>query len=60
MKEIYQPFVIGRERLLYDLLKENDNTNENLQEVHYLCDILEEKTIDEAIVTNLGKGIHIH
>lgn len=55
VKKIHQPFVIGRERLLYDLLKENDNPNENLQEVHYLCDILEKKTIEEAIVTNLGK-----
>ena len=28
-----------------------------MQEVHYLCDILEEKIIDEAIIANLGKGL---
>ena len=59
VKEMYQPFVIGRERLLYDLLKEDGHQSDDLHEVHYLCDKLEEKMIDEAIITNLGKGFHV-
>ena len=43
VKEMYQPFIIGRERLLYDLLKEDAITVEDLHEVHYLCDKFEEK-----------------
>ena len=53
---MYQPFVIGRERLLYDLLKEDEQNNDCMPEVHYLCDRLEEKMIDEAIIANLGEG----
>jgi hypothetical protein len=56
VKEMYQPFVIGRERLLYDLLKEDGHQGDSLPEVHYLCDKLEEKIIDDAIMMNLGKG----
>ncbi|WP_255726490.1 sporulation inhibitor of replication protein SirA [Sporosarcina sp. ACRSM] len=56
VKEMYQPFVIGRERLLYDLLKEDGLQNDYLPEVHYLCEELEDQLIDEAIMTNLGKG----
>ena len=56
VKEMYQPFIIGRERLLYDLLKEDGHHSDDLPEVHYLCDKLEEKMIDEAIIMNLGKG----
>ena len=52
---MYEPFVIGREQLLYDLLRENGNREDDLREVKYLCDILDRKVIDEAIVTNLGK-----
>ena len=37
------------------LLKEDEQQNDDLREVHYLCDNLEEKMIDEAIL-NLGKG----
>ncbi len=55
VKKKYEPFVIGRERLLYDLLKENSKQIGDLQEVHYLCDPLERRTIDEAIVSKLGK-----
>ncbi len=53
---MYQPFVIGRERLLYDLLKEDGQQSDCMPEVHYLCDRLEEEMIDEAVISNLGKG----
>ncbi|CAM3071939.1 sporulation inhibitor of replication protein SirA [Filibacter tadaridae] len=56
VKEMYQPFVIGRERLLYDLLKEDGQHDDSMQEVHYLCDPLVGDEIDEAIISNLGKG----
>ena len=52
---MYQPFVIGRERLLYDLLTDNPENSENLPEVHYLCDLLDRQVINDAIVSNLGK-----
>ena len=55
VKEMYQPFVIGRERLLYDLLKEDGHQSDCMPEVHYLCDKLEEKMIDEAIIRILEK-----
>lgn len=55
VKEMYQPFVIGRERLLYDLLTENPENSKNLPEVHYLCEVLERQAINEAILNNLGK-----
>ena len=55
VKKEYEPFVIGREQLLYDLLKENDGKSVNLKEVHYLCDVLERQAIDEAIISKLGK-----
>ena len=56
VKEMYQPFVIGRERLLYDLLKEDGQQSDCMREVDYLCDRLEEELINEAIMANLGKG----
>ena len=43
VKEMYQPFVIGRERLLYDLLKEDGHHSDDMPEVHYLCDKLRRK-----------------
>ena len=55
VKKEYEPFVIGREQLLYDLLKENEGQSINLKEVHYLCDVLERQAIDEAIISKLGK-----
>lgn len=55
VKKMYEPFILGREQLLYDLLKENGNQQDALREVRYLCDPLERETIDEAIVSNLGK-----
>lgn len=55
VKKMYEPFIIGREQLLYDLLKGNGNHHDDLREVRYLCDPLERQAIDEAIVSNLGK-----
>lgn len=55
VKKEYEPFVIGREQLLYDLLKEDGNQSGDLREIHYLCDVLERQAIDEAIISNLGK-----
>lgn len=52
---MYQPFIIGREKLLFDLLKEDSRRNENMREVDYLCDRLDEEAIDRAIILNLGK-----
>ncbi|GEN81938.1 hypothetical protein SLU01_02500 [Sporosarcina luteola] len=55
VKERYQSFILGREGLLYDLLK--DCAQEPpLQEVQYLCDEIEESAIDQAILSNLGKS----
>ena len=36
VKKEYEPFVIGREQLLYDLLKENGEQRNDLKEIHYL------------------------
>ncbi|MHA6261189.1 sporulation inhibitor of replication protein SirA [Sporosarcina sp. CAU 1771] len=56
VKKMYQPFFIGREQLFYELLTENLEQSEHLKEVHYLCDLIERKTISKAIVDTLGKG----
>jgi len=55
VKKEYEPFVIGREQLLYELLKRNDGHSGDLKEVHYLCDVLERQAIDDAIISKLGK-----
>lgn len=52
---MYEQFIIGREQLLYDLLKENVNHSDDLQEVRYLCDIVDRELVDHAIVARLGK-----
>lgn len=57
IKETYQDFVLGRERLLYDLLRA-DETDTHLQEVRYLCDRLEISSIEKAIMNELGKNFH--
>lgn len=57
IKEMYQTFVLGRERLLYDLLKEDGREN-HLQEVRYLCDRLEICDVEQAIMSELGKNFH--
>lgn len=55
VKKRYQSFILGRENLLYELLKDY-TTNEPMQEVTYLCDEIEESAIDQAILYNLGKS----
>jgi len=55
VKKEYETFVIGREQLFYDLLKENCYRAEDLREVHYLCDVIERQAINDAIILNLGK-----
>ena len=55
VKKIYQPFIIGREKLLFDLLKEDHEQHKDMREVDYLCDRLEEHQINEVIVDSLAK-----
>ncbi|MDW0115646.1 sporulation inhibitor of replication protein SirA [Sporosarcina thermotolerans] len=55
VKKRYQSFILGREGLLYNLLKDYEQ-QQPLQEVKYLCDEIEESTIDQAILGNLGKS----
>jgi hypothetical protein len=55
VKKRYQSFILGREGLLYDLLKDHAQ-EEPLREVKYLCDEIEESAIDQAILSNLGKS----
>ncbi|MDS9470670.1 sporulation inhibitor of replication protein SirA [Sporosarcina pasteurii] len=55
IKEMYEQFILGREQLLYDLLKENVNRSDDLQEVRYLCDIVDQESVDHAIVARLGE-----
>ena len=56
VKNEYLSFIIGRERLLYDLLREETNHQQPAQEIQYLCDHIEELTIDQAIMDHLVKN----
>lgn len=51
--------MIGREELLYELLKRNSERRRHMREVHYLCDPFNQQTIDESILFNLGKTFSI-
>ncbi|MCZ2259562.1 sporulation inhibitor of replication protein SirA [Sporosarcina sp. G11-34] len=55
VKKMYQPFVIGREQLLYNLLTKNLEQGEDLKEIHYLCDIIEKQTVHDVIALKLRK-----
>lgn len=55
VKKMYEQFIIGREQLLYELLRENVNYESNQQEIHYLCDIIDLKSIDVVIMSKLSK-----
>lgn len=56
VKKECEPFIIGREKLLFELLVENNEQEESTPEVKYLCDILKTQKINEAIISNLGKA----
>lgn len=56
VKERYQSYIIGRERQLYDLLKKDGKREVDRQQIHYLCEYLEEELIDSAIISNLERG----
>ncbi len=52
---MYQPFIIGREKLLFELLIQNNVKQCNMREVDYLCEKLDVEHIHEVIVGNLAK-----
>ena len=54
IKAEYQSFIMGRERLLFDLLAVGPSTN--YQEIEYLCDKLNESELDQLIQQKLGKS----
>lgn len=55
VKQRYEQFIMGREQLLYELLKDNVNDKRNLLEVHYLCDLIDQIAIDDVIMSKLSK-----
>lgn len=55
VKKMYEQFIIGREQLLYELLKGNIKDDRSFQEVHYLCDTIELQMIDDVILSKLSK-----
>lgn len=55
VKKMYEKFIIGREQLLYELLKGHVKDERSLQEVHYLCDTIDLAPIDEVIMSKLSK-----
>lgn len=56
MKEEHEQFVLGREQLLYELLKGNVHHKKRTQEVRYLCEQIEAAIVEEVIVTKIGKN----
>lgn len=54
VKKDYQSFIIGREKLLYDLLTGNSH-QQTIQEIQYLCDEIISKQLDNVIMNSLGK-----
>ncbi|ARD49376.1 hypothetical protein SporoP37_15040 [Sporosarcina sp. P37] len=53
IKSAYQSFIMGRERLLFELLAVSPSAN--YQEIEYLCDQLNQKELDHIIQHNLAK-----
>ncbi|MDV6377591.1 sporulation inhibitor of replication protein SirA [Sporosarcina sp. GW1-11] len=53
IKSEYQSFIMGRERLLFELLAVGPSTN--YQEIEYLCDQLNDMEIDQIIRLKLSK-----
>lgn len=54
VKMKYEQFIIGREHLLYELLKGNINYKNRMQEVHYLCEQIEEEMIEHVILSRFN------
>ncbi|ARK22798.1 MULTISPECIES: sporulation inhibitor of replication protein SirA [Sporosarcina] len=54
IKSAYQSFIMGRERLLFELLTVGPSTN--YQEIEYLCDQLNQRELDSIIQHNLAKS----
>lgn len=54
IKMKHEQFIIGREQLLYELLKGNINYKNRMQEVRYLCEQIEEELIQEVILSTLS------
>ena len=55
VKKKHEHFILGREQLLYDLLKGNIEHEQNSKEVHYLCESIEQKVVEEIIVSKLSE-----
>lgn len=55
VKEQYQSFILGRERLLYHLLSDS-NEAKPLKEITYLCEKLEEDMIQKLIELHLERS----
>lgn len=56
IKEKHEQFIIGREHLLYELLKGNVQHKKRIQEVHYLCEPIEATMIEDVILSKLEEG----
>lgn len=54
IKSDYQTFIMGRERLLFEMLA--TGLASNYQEIEYLCDRLNEKELDQLIKGKLVKS----
>lgn len=62
IKAKHEQFIVGREHLLYELLKGNVQHKKRVQEVRYLCEPIEETMIEEVILSKLGESfesIHV-
>lgn len=56
IKSQYQSFIMGRERLLFDLLATGHTAS--YQEIEYLCDQLNESELDQLIHNRLSINFH--
>lgn len=56
IKTKYEQFIIGREHLLYELLKGNINYKNRMQEVRYLCEKIEAGMIEHIILSKFNRA----
>lgn len=55
IKSDYQPFIFGREHLLFELLNGNGNLLvENFREIDYLCEQIDPALIEKALLQKMG------